>query len=432
MSPSLDEPIDVGGLAVPNRLYRAPLLECAGDGPDAGEALADELAPTAAAGCGLVFQGATIVRSEGGCVAPNMTRLHDRESAARLRELPAAVHEAGGRVVIQLDHGGLRSLETWHHGYRRAHPELRPLAVSRPPAALRLLDRLGVIRLDAHVLTTDEVYDLAADFARAAELAVEVGYDGVHLAGANMGLIQQFCSPYYNRRDDEFGASARFLEVVHDAVRERAGDVPLVTKVPAESGRPPFVRRGLSVDDGVDLAAHLAAYGYDAVVPVETSTFWDASIVRGEFPDLAWEAPSFQSGYEDAFGGPRRTRLVEHLTRLEFRRTEFDPAWNAEFCRRVRERVDVPVLCEGGVRGRERMDRLLGTCCDMVGVGRPFYAEPRLAARLLSDPDARAACRNCNNCVVPQAAGAGGVCRTPDVRRERARRERRGEYDRDG
>ncbi|WP_254535340.1 NADH:flavin oxidoreductase [Halomarina litorea] len=432
MSIALDTPLDVGGLRVPNRLYRAPLLECAGDGPDAADALVDELVPTVAAGCGLVFQGAAVVRPEGGCVAPNMTRLHDRESAMRLRPLTEAVHDHGGRIVVQLDHGGLRSLETWHHGYRREHPELRQLAVSRPPRTLRALSAAGVLSLDAHVLSTDEVYDLAADFGRAAHHAVAAGYDGVHLAGANMGLIQQFCSPYYNRRDDEFADGARFLEVVHDEVRKRAGDVPLLTKVPAETHRPPFVRTYLSRADGVRLAERLAEYGYDAVVPVESSTFWDASIVRGRFPDRAWEAPAFQSGYAAAFGGPRRARLVEFLTRVATRRTPFEAAWNAEFCREVRGRVDVPVLCEGGVRGREEMDRLLGEACDMVGVGRPFYAEPRLAARLLADPDARAACRNCNNCVVPQAAGAEGVCRTPSVLRERAARKERGEYDAPG
>ena len=54
---------------------------------------------------------------------------------------------------------------------------------------------------------------------------------------------------------------------------------------------------------------------------------------------------------------------------------------------------------------------------DMVGVGRPFYAEPELAARLLAAGDARAACRNANRCVSAQMLGMKGVCYTPDVRR---------------
>ena len=430
MSTTLDTPLDIGGMRLPNRLYRAPLLECAGDGPDAASALIEELEPTAAAGCGLIFQGATVVRPDGGRVAPNMTSLHDRESAERLRPLTEAVHDRGGRIVVQLDHGGLRTLETWHRAYRRAHPDLRQLAASRPPRSLRALDAAGVLDYDVRVLSTDEVYELAADFGRAAEHAADVGYDGIHLAGANMGLLQQFCSPYYNRRDDEFADGVRLFEAIHDEIRQRAGDVPLMTKVPVETRRPAFVRRGLSRADGVRIAERLAACGFDALVPVEGSTFWDMSLIRGRYPERAWKAPAFRSGYEAAFGGPVRARLAALANRLEAARNGPEPGWNAEFCRAVRERVDVPVLCEGGLRERERMDNLLGGACDMVGVARPFYAEPRLAARLLGDRGGRVACHSCNNCVVPQAAGETGVCRTPSVLRERAARERRGEYER--
>jgi len=164
------------------------------------------------------------------------------------------------------------------------------------------------------------------------------------------------------------------------------------------------------------------------------------SIVRGAYPDRAWDAADLQDGYAAAFGGPLRARAVALLNRLQARRFDRDPGWNAPLCRRVREAVDVPVLCEGGVRGRSHADRLLGTACDLVGMGRPFYAEPRLGARLLdgeADADARgkrqgseALCRSCNNCTVPQVTGADGRCRTPSVVRERARLEREGVYDR--
>jgi 2,4-dienoyl-CoA reductase-like NADH-dependent reductase (Old Yellow Enzyme family) len=434
--PSLTTPLAINGLELPNRLYRAPLLECAGNGRNAAETMTEELAPAADAGAGLVFQGATVVRPSGGCVAPNMTRLYDRESAERLRPVPEAIHERGGRIIVQLDHGGLRSREAWHRAYRRANPQLQQLAVSRPPRLLRALDAAGFLDLDVRVLSTAAVRDLAADFGRAAALATDVGYDGIHLASANMGLLQQFLSPYYNRRDDEFADGVRFLELVAAEIRERAGDVPLFAKVPAETSRPPFVREGLSRADGVRIAERLAAAGYDALVPVESSTFWDASIVRGAFPERAWRDDRFREGYAAAFGGRLRARLVELATRLDTYRNSFEPAWNAEFCRQVRDRVDVPVLCEGGIRERGRIDRLLGDACDAVGMARPFYAEPRLPARLLDDPcgrrgDATVACENCNNCVVPQVTGASGVCRTPAVLRERGRRELAGDYDRD-
>ena len=427
----LSAPLDIGSVTVPNRLYRAPLLECAGNGDDAVDRLIDHLEPAAAAGAGLVCQGATIVRGEGGCAAPGMTRVHDPDFVSRLARLTDRLHGHGATVAIQLEHGGLRSMETWHAGYRDDHPNLRQLAVSRPPALLRALDRLGFLGYDPHVLTTDEVYDLADDFGRAAGHAADAGYDIIHLAGANMGIVHQFLSPFYNRRDDEFGDGVRFLEVVHDAVRDHAGDVPLLTKVPAETAAPAVVRRRLSRADAVEICRRLDEIGYDALVPVSGSVFWDMSIVRGRFPARAWRDDGFREGYAEAFGGPLRARLVALANRVQAHWYDFDPAWNADLCRTVRSAVDVPVLCEGGIRNRPRIDRLLGDACDMVGMARPFYAEPELPARLLDDDAASAVCASCNNCAVPQVTGAPGVCRTPAVLDEAGRLRKQGAYDRD-
>jgi len=430
--PPLTDPVTIGGQRIPNRLYRAPLLECAGNGPDAVETLIDELEPAAAAGAGLIFQGASIVTAEGGCAAPNMTRVDDPEFVSRLSRLTDRIHEHGSRLYIQLAHGGLRSMDLWHAEHRRRTPVVSQEAVSRPPWQLRLADRAGIIDLQPEVLSTAEVRELATAFGRAAGRAVDAGYDGIHLSGANMGIIQQFLSPHYNDRDDEFADGVRFLLAVRDAVREHAGDVPLVTKVPAETAAPLFVRRHLTRDDGVVIAERLAAAGYDALVPVEVSTYWDMSVIRGGYPDRAWEAEALQDDYAAVFGGPLRARVVRALNRLEARWYPREPGWNAEFCRAVRDAVDVPVLCEGGIRSRSDCEELLGgdaPASDMVGLGRPFYAEPRLPARLLAG-DQRVLCESCNNCTVPQAVGEPGRCRTPSVVRERARREQAGEYER--
>jgi 2,4-dienoyl-CoA reductase-like NADH-dependent reductase (Old Yellow Enzyme family) len=430
---TLTDPVDIGGVRLRNRLYRAPLLECAGNGPDAVDTLVDELEPTAAAGAGLIFQGASIVTPEGGCAAPNMTRVHDPAFVDRLSTLTGRIHDHGSRLFIQLAEGGLRSMGLWHAEHRRRNPDVAQKAVSDPPWQLKLADRAGILDLQPDVLSTAEVYELAEAFGRAAGHAVDAGYDGIHLSGANMGIVQQFLSPYYNRRDDEFGDGVRFLLAVRNAVREHAGDVPLVTKVPVETAAPPFVRRHLSREEGVEIARRLAEAGYDALVPVEVSVYWDASLIRGAYPDRAWEAEELQGAYEAAFGGPLRARTVSALNWLQSQWFPRDPGWNADLCRTVRETVDVPVLCEGGIRARSHCNGLLGAggepAADMVGMARPFYAEPRLPARLLAGEE-RALCESCNNCTIPQVAGEPGRCRTPQVVRERARLEQEGAYER--
>lgn len=209
-------------------------------------------------------------------------------------------------------------METWHAAYRAAHPHLQQLAVSPLPTPLKLLDTIGFLEYDTHVLSTDEIYELADDFGRAAGFAVEAGYDGIHLAGANMGIMQQFLSPFYNRRDNEFGGSlegrSRFFEVLYDKIREHIGsDVPLITKIPVETAAPWFVRRHLSLSDGIRIAQRLEEIGFDAVVPVQGSVFWEMSLIRGAYPKRAWNGADFQAWYEAAFGSRFRARVVASL-----------------------------------------------------------------------------------------------------------------------
>jgi len=228
--PNLDDPFEIGGTTVPNRLYRSPLLECAGNGDDAVGVLIRELEPSAESGVGLIFQGATIVTEEGGCAAPGMTRVHDPSFVARLERLTDAVHDHGSRIFMQLEHGGLRSMEIWHAEYREQNPDIRQVAPSPPHPLLRAADTSGFVDFNVDVLSNDDVYALAEKFGRCAGYAVDAGYNGIHISAANMGIVQQFLSPFYNRRDDEFGGSQarrnRFLELLHDRIREYAGDVP--------------------------------------------------------------------------------------------------------------------------------------------------------------------------------------------------------------
>ena len=435
--PRLETPVTVGGHTLRNRLYRAPLLECAGNGPDAVDELISDLEPAAVSGAGLIHQGATIVRETGGCAAPEMTRVSDPAFVDRLERLTDVIHGHGGSIAIQLEYGGLRSMEVWHAGYRQSNPDLEQLAVSRPPGVLRALGRFGFLDLNPDVMDTAEVKSLAADFGRAAARAVDAGYDMIHLAGANMGIIQQFLSPFYNRRDDGFGidpetgSGVRFLELVHDEIRDRAGDVPLITKIPSESAAPGPLRPRLSDDDAVRTAARLASIGYDGIVPVRCSVFWDMSIVRGAFPARAWRSSALRDGYLETFGSRTRAAAVAVGNWLQSRRYDREPGWNADLTRQVRKQVDVPVFLEGGLRERSELDRYLGDAADLVGMGRPFYAEPRLPARLLDgSPDTRAVCADCNNCAVAQAAGETGACRTPSVLRAAGELRKQGAYHR--
>jgi 2,4-dienoyl-CoA reductase-like NADH-dependent reductase (Old Yellow Enzyme family) len=89
----------------------------------------------------------------------------------------------------------------------------------------------------------------------------------------------------------------------------------------------------------------------------------------------------------------------------------FEPVWNRPFFEAAKEVVSIPVFAVGGIRSRAECEAILDSgAADMVGIGRPFYAEPDLAHRILGDVDARALCESSNRCVPAQQLGMPARC----------------------
>lgn len=434
--PSIEDPLNIGSLPVRNRLYRAPLLECAGNEPDAAEIIQRELEPSAATGTGLIFQGACLVTPQGGRTAPGLTRIHDDAFVETLAPTVDAIKQHGARIFCQIGHGALQCMELWHAAYRDNHPDLATHAIADPPWWFKLLWHTPILyKPNLEVFTETDLKDLARAFGQAAGRLHNAGYDGIHLAGANASIFQQLWSPVFNKRDDAFGGDtlrdrARFLERVVEEIRDHTTPMfPITTKIPAETAGPAFVHDTLAIEDGVEIARICEDLGIDAVAPVQVGITRDQSVARGRFPRIAWNDERFQDGYEEAFGSTWRKILLKMLNRFASSALPPEPAWNASFAQEVKAVVDIPVLCEGGVRDRAQMDRLLEEeSCDMVGMARPFYAEPRIAHRVLHEAEASALCESCNNCTIPQVTGALGVCRTPSVMEKRGTLAKQGRY----
>jgi 2,4-dienoyl-CoA reductase-like NADH-dependent reductase (Old Yellow Enzyme family) len=101
------------------------------------------------------------------------------------------------------------------------------------------------------------------------------------------------------------------------------------------------------------------------------------------------------------------------------RRAPFAPVWNRALFTAVKRELSVPVFAVGGIRTADEVRAILDRGdADMVGIGRPFYAEPDLAARILSDDGAPRLCRNSNRCVPAQMLGMPGACYNPEVHRD--------------
>src|SRR5204862_4596915 len=168
--------LQLGSASIRSRLYRAPVLEGAGSGPDAASVYAKAFVDNARAGVGLIIQGNSCFAEEGR-TSPGMTLVNTRERVMALAPMVDAVHREGAAIFLQIGHGGLYAMEAWHEPYasQRKSPLL---AASLLPLPLRPAFR-GV---PVHVMTTDDVHDMARIYGDVAVWAREAGYDGVQLA----------------------------------------------------------------------------------------------------------------------------------------------------------------------------------------------------------------------------------------------------------
>jgi 2,4-dienoyl-CoA reductase-like NADH-dependent reductase (Old Yellow Enzyme family) len=130
---------------------------------------------------------------------------------------------------------------------------------------------------------------------------------------------------------------------------------------------------------------------------------------------------SIRTRFEEALGG---SRLKMAILRWGYKRAAtaypFEPVWNRTFFAAAKQVVSIPVFAVGGIRSRAECDDILsdGTA-DMVGIGRPFYAEPHLAQRILGPAvhgdDVHALCESSNRCVPAQQLGMKARCYNPRV-----------------
>ena len=214
-------PLKVGTLTAPNRIFMAPLTRLRSIEPgDIPTPLMGEYYRQRAT-AGLIISEATQIsaQSKGYAGAPG---LHSAEQIAAWKKITSTVHEAGGRIAVQL----------WHTG-RISHVSLQPnglapVAPSAISAGTRtsLRDENGrAIRVDTSMpraLETEEIPAIVNDFRQAVANAREAGFDMAELHAAHGYLLHQFLSPSANHRTDQYGGTrenrARFLLDVVEAV----------------------------------------------------------------------------------------------------------------------------------------------------------------------------------------------------------------------
>ncbi len=222
---TLFDPRQVGRIALANRIVMAPLTRNRAPGAIPNALMATYYSQRASAG--LIISEATAISPQAQGYA-DVPGLYSTEQLDGWKQVTRAVHEAGGKIVVQL----------WHVG-RVSHLELQP-HFGKPvaPSAIRAKTKTVLIHngvpsfvdtSEPRALDVEEIPGIVEDYRHAAENAIACGFDGVEIHAANGYLIDQFLKTGSNHRTDDYGGSLKnrarlLLEVVRAVVDDIGGD----------------------------------------------------------------------------------------------------------------------------------------------------------------------------------------------------------------
>jgi 2,4-dienoyl-CoA reductase-like NADH-dependent reductase (Old Yellow Enzyme family) len=357
----LFEATTLKGLTLANRFVRSSTwLGMAGPDGTVTPRMIETLAKLAQGGVGLILTGYAYVLPNGQA-APWALGCCDDCLLDGLAEMAQAVHQAGGKIAMQIAHGGLF-----------ASPDLtgqEPLGPSPMPTGEGLLGR---------EMTADEIEETVAAFGSAASRAVQAGYDAVQVHAAHGYLLSEFLSPFFNHRTDAYGGSlenrARMLMQVVDRVQDAVGDeYPVLVKLNAEDR----LEGGLANKEMVAVCAMLQQAGVDAI-----------ELSGGTILGVAMNNPA-----------------------ISFSRVADDSIYWQAAAEQYKDAIDVPLMLVGGIRSYEDAEALVeGGVADYISLCRPLIREPDLIQRWQAGDTRKADCISENACFVPGIQGQGIHC----------------------
>ena len=363
------ESISIRGMSLPNRFVRSATWEglATAEGKVTPQ-LIKLMVRLAEGGVGLIISGHTCVSPEG-LAGPWHAALYGDRFIPGFAAMTAAVHQAGGKIVIQLAHAGCQADVTLT-GQQAVGPST--LMAENGPRCREM--------------TVAEIRKVIAAFGQAALRAKQAGCDGIQIHAAHGYLLSEFLSPFFNKRDDAYGGSlanrARIVREVLQNIRERVGtDLPVMVKLNASD----FLEGGVDVESMLATASLLEQDGIDAI---ELS---GGTAYSGDYLPI-------RRCHNEAKG---------------------DDVFNLEAARRYMERIGVPLMLVGGIRSLEVAERLvIDKLVDFVSLSRPLIREPGLIKRWQSGDTRKAACLSDNLCFKAAKSGGGIYCVVESKQRE--------------
>ena len=200
-------PMALNGLQLPNRIAMAPLTRCRADANDVPQPMST-LYYTQRASAGLIITEATNI-SPSSCAFERAPGIYSPAQVQAWHQITDSVHQAGGRIFMQLWHCGRVGSEAILHG----NAPLSPSGINDDLHELQVYGLMAngryaqIAATPSRAMTLEEIDQTVADYGRATANALKAGCDGVEIHAANGYLLHQFLSPTINQRTDAYGGS---------------------------------------------------------------------------------------------------------------------------------------------------------------------------------------------------------------------------------
>lgn len=345
----LFDKVKIGDLSVKNRFVRSATWENMTDNGKMNQKLYDLYEDLAKGEVGLIITGyANIVEEEQP--NPGMFGIYHDSFIQGYKKLCNRVHEYNSKIILQVAYGGTKT--KYNVGERKIFapsntPELSTGTIGTP-------------------MTKEDIDYIVSAFGQSARRAKESGFDGIEIHGAHTYLINQFLSPYYNQRTDEYGGSLenrmRFLVEIYTAMRNETGlDYPILLKLTASD----FFNGGLTFEETRKIAQKMEKIGIDAIEISGNIHGKGESLIDHEF-----------EGYKIQ-----------------------KEAYFGEFAKIIAEELKIPVITVGGIKTYEAADEILNSSnISMFGLSRPLLTEPHLIKRWKEGDRKKVKCVRCSRC----------------------------------
>ncbi|EXI76813.1 MAG TPA: NADPH-dependent 2,4-dienoyl-CoA reductase [Candidatus Accumulibacter phosphatis] len=314
--PHLLAPLDLGFTTLRNRVLMGSMHTGLEEAPKGFNRLAVFYAERARGGVGLIVTGG-IAPNQDGVVMPGAAALENEAQVARHRLITDAVHEAGGKIAMQILHTGRYA---YHRGAVAPSPVQAPISPIRP-----------------RELSEEDIERTLDDYARCAALAQSAGYDGVEVMGSEGYLINQFVAQQTNFREDRWGGS--FENRIRFALET-------VRRVRTATGPNFIIIFRLSM---LDL--------------VEGGSTWD-------------EIVALARAVEEAGATIINTGIGWHEARIPTIATMVPRAAFVWVTKRLMGQVGIPLITTNRINSPEVAEEVIASgCADMVSMARPFLAD---------------------------------------------------------